>query len=198
MKTAYLFDIGNVILKFDFSLAAARIAPHTDYSVEEILPMFEPFIAVMETGQMSIEEFGIAGKEKLGYRGTPEELVAGLQDIFTDNPPMDALIEELAATGADLVLFSNTSALHRTFFCPKYPILEKFTGAIYSYEVGAMKPHELIYRAAVEQYGLVPENTIYVDDLPANIEAGIEHGFRGFQYDYNDHQALVDFIAEHA
>ena len=37
MPDAYLFDIGNVIITFDFLKAAKKLAPHTPVTAEELL-----------------------------------------------------------------------------------------------------------------------------------------------------------------
>jgi HAD superfamily hydrolase (TIGR01509 family) len=192
--TAYLFDIGNVILGFDFTRAAARIAAHCEVAEHEILPRVQPFTNVFETGVLSVGDFIAQASEKTGYSGSPDHFQRSFEDIFTVNTPIVSLIERLAATDTPLYLLSNTNAIHVPYFTGRYPVFGHFEGAIYSHEVGAMKPDEPMYHAAVDRYGLTPETTVYIDDLPANIETGQRLGFHSFQYDLNDHDALERWL----
>ena len=75
-----------------------------------------------------------------------------------------------------------------------YRIFDAFAGGIYSHEAKSMKPDQPMYQQAIERFGLVPEETLYIDDLPANIETGNSLGFKSHQYDLNDHQAFLDAL----
>ncbi|MEM7386767.1 MAG: HAD-IA family hydrolase, partial [Verrucomicrobiota bacterium] len=66
-----------------------------------------------------------------------------------------------------------------------------FQGGVYSQRARSMKPDGKIYLQAIEELKLEPASTAYVDDLKANVEAGIEHGFMAVHYDPDDHQSLV-------
>ncbi len=52
-----------------------------------------------------------------------------------------------------------------------------------------------MYEQAIERFGLVPGETLYIDDLPANIETGKAMGFQTHQYDLNNHAAFLAVIA---
>jgi putative hydrolase of the HAD superfamily len=66
---------------------------------------------------------------------------------------------------------------------------------VLSYQVGAIKPEEAIYRHAIEHHGLRPEETRYIDDLPANIATGERLGFRCWQYELQDHASFEAWLA---
>ena len=65
-----------------------------------------------------------------------------------------------------------------------------------SYQTGYVKPEPEIYHYAIREHGLVPEETLYIDDLPQNIATGRELGFRTWQYDMKDHAAFETWLAE--
>jgi FMN phosphatase YigB (HAD superfamily) len=44
---------------------------------------------------------------------------------------------------------------------------------------------------AIRQFGVEPENTIYLDDLTANVEAARGAGLRAFRYDPEAHEDLL-------
>ena len=66
-----------------------------------------------------------------------------------------------------------------------------FDGAVFSCEVGIMKPDEGIYRQLFNQYQLDPKECIFVDDSKKNVDAAIALGMHGVQK-VSTSQALRD------
>ena len=52
--TAFLFDIGNVIIRFDFRLAIGRVADRCTLAPEHILPNLQPLTDQLEMGQLGV------------------------------------------------------------------------------------------------------------------------------------------------
>ncbi len=193
---SYLFDIGNVILFFDFQLAVRRVAANCEIPAEDILPTLEPLTKAFERGEMDIPTFTSAAAERIGYSEPPQQLIPALEDIFTVNEPIVCLIESLKADGHPLYLLSNTNAIHVPYFTNRYSVFEDFSGAIYSHEVGAMKPSRAIYQAAIDQFSLDPSTTIYLDDIEENIVAGQALGLQGIRYQGDSHEAFLSDLAK--
>ena len=59
-----------------------------------------------------------------------------------------------------------------------------------------MKPEPGMYEQAIERFNLNPEQTLYIDDLPENIESGIGHGLRSHQYDLTNHAAFEQWLEQ--
>ena len=188
---SYLFDIGNVILLFDFQLAVQRVAANCSIAAEEILPTLAPLTEAFERGEMDTLSFTSAAAERIGFSESPQQLIPALEDIFTINQPIVSLIETLKSEGHPLYLLSNTNAIHVPYFTNRYPVFENFSGAIYSHEVGAMKPSPAIYQAAIDQFELAPAATIYIDDIEENIVAGRSLGLQGLRYQGDSHEAFI-------
>ena len=62
------------------------------------------------------------------------------------------------------------------------------TGAIFSYQVKCIKPEAEIYKLLLDRYHLVPQECVFIDDRPENIEAAEKLGITGIQFQ-NQHQA---------
>ncbi len=191
----HVFDIGNVLLKFDFSLAVARVAPACALPESEILPAVQPMHGDLETGRLSTEDFLGEAMRRTGYAGDPGEFRRAFQDIFELNQPMVDLVESLHDANHPVYLLSNTSDLHVSFFTREYAVFDRFRDAVYSHVAGCMKPDAEIFRIAAEQFVLDPAETIYIDDLPANVTAAESAGYRALVYDHRDHG---DFLSRHA
>ncbi len=189
----FLFDIGKVILDFDFDLGVERIqADCSKVSAPGILPAIADLTSELESGRMSTTAYVEEVSERLGYSGPAEDFIRAFEDIFTPNAAMVDLIERLKQNGHQLYLLSNTNGIHVPFFTREYPVFEHFSGAVYSHQAGAMKPEPAIYQTAIEKFNLNPEGTIYIDDLEANVIGGREAGLLGIHYRPEQHQALLD------
>ncbi len=187
----YVFDIGNVILKFDFGRAAARVADRCRLPEAEIVPALQPMHEDLETGRLSADDFIAEAVRRTGFTGYPAEFRRAFQEIFEVNEPIAALVEALHGAGQPLYLLSNTSDLHVSFFTREYDrVFDRFRDAVYSHEAGCMKPDPAIFRIAAERFGLDPAETVYLDDLPANVAAAVDAGYRGLIYDHRDHDGF--------
>lgn len=191
MISAFLFDIGNVLLKFDFKLALQRLAQDCEsVAAERILEMIEPVKAAYEGGRISRSEFQAKTREIIRYTGSDEDFVSAWEDIFTENDPMVALVHQLRGK-YPLYLLSNTSDIHRDFIFRRYPVFGHFDRGIYSYEVRASKPDREIYEIAVRELGIKPQETFFIDDLLPNVNAARSVGFQAHHYHYDRHGDLV-------
>ncbi len=195
MQHDFLFDIGNVILKFDFNLGAQRIQDHcSKVSADEILPAIADLTDDLESGKMDTASYVTEVSQRLGYSGSEDDFIRAFEDIFTLNLDMVALIDHLKQNGHRLYLLSNTNGIHVPFFTSEYSVFEHFSGAVYSHETGVMKPEAGIYETAIQQFDLDPQRTIYIDDLEANVIAGRKLGLLGVHYEPGKHHRLLETL----
>lgn len=188
---AFLFDIGNVIVRFDFSKALRAVAALSGVTDEAaVLARIDDVKLQYEDGQMSRADFLERAFELLRYRGTEAQFIAAWQNIFTLNEPMAALVTRLAE-GAPLFLLSNTNDMHVEALLRDFPIFARFSGGTYSHEVRASKPDRRIYEIACERHALVPAETLFVDDLAANVAAAGALGFQTHHYHPDRHAELL-------
>ena len=93
-----------------------------------------------------------------------------------------AVLAELRDRGLPLYALSNWSDETWHFATERYEFLEWFDAIVISGEAGVAKPDPRIYRLLVDRTGLDPARTVFIDDVPANVEAGRSLGFRGLVY----------------
>jgi len=190
-----LFDIGNVILKFDFGIALRRIAGHCElHDSTEVLAAIERVKSGYEEGQIDRAAFLRGAFDALRYRGTESDFVSAWEEIFEPNAPMLSLIEQLHGR-LPLFLLSNTSDIHREYIFRRYAIFSRFTAGVYSYEAGASKPGRQIYEIAIRELSLDPAATFFIDDLLPNIETARSLGFHAHHYHVDRHDLLLDELA---
>ncbi|MEM0969835.1 MAG: HAD family phosphatase [Verrucomicrobiota bacterium] len=182
-KPTYLFDIGNVLLYFDYRRFTAAVAEHCSIPEEKMWEKASHLSRTLESEGLSTDDFLERIFEALGYTGEREFFIRSWQDIFTANAETFALVRALSKRGHGLYLLSNTNQLHVDYFLNQYDIFEHFDGHVFSHEVGCAKPDPKIYEMTAETLGLVPEETLYLDDLEANVNAGDAFGFRSVRYE---------------
>lgn len=191
----FLFDIGRVLLDFNFEPSLATLLPPDCADPHERLSRLLERKDEFEAGAVAADAYINWALGVLGSGATPEEFRRAWQRIFTPNEPMWEVVPRLAAAGHRLILFSNTNAIHCPWVFEAFPEFRHFHDAVLSFEVGTIKPHPPIYQHAIDAHGLVPSETLYIDDLPENIATGREFGFHCHPYDMRDHGAFEQWLA---
>jgi putative hydrolase of the HAD superfamily len=184
-----LSDVGKVLIDFDFSIAARRLAERCDHPAEVVLTLFDDIKGPYEDGRMDDVTFVREAMAATGFRGTAAEFEAIWCEIFAQNEPMHATLAALAGK-LPMHLLSNTSGLHKDYFLRTFPIFQHFQGGIYSYSAGCSKPGEEIFQHTIAELDLDPARTFYIDDLAANIATAARLGFRTFHYSFAKHPQL--------
>jgi len=188
---AFLFDIGNVLVRFDFSRALCAVAAHSDRTEDAgAVQRFDAVKLEYEDGRMPRADFLRQTFDLLGYRGTEAQFTAAWQGIFTENEPMTTLVRQLHGK-FPLFLLSNTNDMHVEGLFRDFPVFAHFTGATYSHEARASKPHPPIYEIACRSHGLDPAGTFFIDDLAPNIATARTLGFQAHHYHHEKHGDLL-------
>lgn len=186
--TTLVFDFGNVLGFFSHRKAAEQLAVHSPLSVDDILYHYldSDVEDDFESGRMSLAEFRALVRERCRVRCSDAELDLAIADMFTPNDEVCALVSELKPRYR-LVLLSNTNELHAVQFRRQFAdTLAHFDALVLSHEVRMRKPCADIYTHCQKIAGATPRQCLFIDDLPANIEAARACGWQGIVY----HQGL--------
>ena len=196
MIRAFLFDIGNVLVRFDFSKAFREITALSEVQPDEArLAELERIKVRYEDGQLLRAAFFREVFEILKFRGTEEQFIAAWQGIFTPNAPMVSVVRDLHAR-YPLFLLSNTNCMHVEGLFRDFDYFALFRGATYSHVAGASKPMPRIFEIACRDHQLVPNTTLFIDDLAPNIVTAKELGFVTHHYDADRHDQFLDTLAK--
>jgi glucose-1-phosphatase len=177
---AIVFDLGKVLLDFDYAIAARRIAARSRTPPDQLRVFIDhsPLLFRYETGLMSTDEFFAEVRRITGFAGARDEFSEFFADIFTGIPLMIDLHAVLRASGFRTFIFSNTNDLAVSHIRRRFPFFASFDGYIFSYEHGAMKPDAKLYEAVERQTGCRGPELLYIDDRPENVAAGAARGWR--------------------
>lgn len=180
-----IFDLGKVIVPFDFGRGYAAMALLCPHPAEELPRRLEAtdLVQRFETGRVAPEEFVRQLSEILDLNITYEKFCEVWSSIFLP----ETLIPESMAAGLRehyrLLLLSNTNAIHFAMIRDNYPIIRHFDAWILSYQVGATKPSPKIYREAIARAGCRPEEIFFTDDIPSYVEAARREGIDAVQFE---------------
>jgi 2-haloacid dehalogenase len=175
-----VFDLGKVLVDFDYSIAAGRIAPLCA-SPADPAKFFSDHAALLtsyETGSLTTQAFFDQIKKASGFSGTQAEFNQFFADIFTPIEPMIELLAELRQKNLATYVFSNTNDLAVGHIRAKFPFFSEFYGYILSYEHGVMKPGARLYEIVERATNRKGSEILYVDDRPENVQAGAARGWQ--------------------
>jgi FMN phosphatase YigB (HAD superfamily) len=190
-----LSDVGKVLIDFDFSIAARRLAEKSPHPAESVLHCLDDIKLPYEDGRMDDEAFVTAAIERTQFRGTRDEFAQIWCEIFTPNEPLHALLRTLRGK-LPMYLLSNTSGLHKDYFLRQFPVFECFTDGVYSYSARCSKPGEEIFHLTCRTLDLDPARTFYIDDLEPNIATARRLGFQCFHYAFERQAELESALAD--
>ncbi len=184
MLKALIFDLGKVIVPFDFNRGYAAMAPVCGYAAADIRGRIGEtnLVERFESGLIEPRDFVRQLSEHLDFRSD----YAGFCDIWSSIFLPETLVAESFIEALKkryrLVLLSNTNAIHFEMVRKNYPLLRHFDAFVLSYLVGAMKPSPKIYERAVREAGCNPEECFFTDDIPAYVEGARRFGIDAVRF----------------
>jgi len=182
-----LFDWGGVIT--ELHLDATRKAFHDlGLSIfDEAVPhnsldnLFVPF----EVGNVSSEEFR-NNIRKYSPNPLTDSMIDGAWNAMLGVLPEERwkLLEALGDSYR-IFLLSNTNAIHLNYYFNylqgiygTYGYVHLFEKAYFSHEIHLRKPNADIFEYVIQDSGIKPVETLFIDDFPENIETARKLGFQ--------------------
>ena len=176
-----LFDMGNVLLRFDRQVFLNRL----DVSEADKQLLLQEVFLSREWVEMDRGTLREETAEPIMCSRLPAHLHDAVHQLTScwDQPilpmeGMEGLARELKEAGYGIYLLSNASVRQHAYW-PRVPGSALFDGKLISADEGVMKPQPEIYRLCLERFGLKAEECFFIDDVPANIAGAKECGISG-------------------
>ncbi|MFQ3670071.1 MAG: HAD family phosphatase [Verrucomicrobiia bacterium] len=175
-----IFDLGKVLIDFDYRVALHRVAQRSELTREEVDELAyrdHSRVVRYERGELTTEAFFSEQKEAFRFQGTTKELQEIWCDIFA---PIEEHIRmaRCLAEYYPLGLMSNISEAHIEYLEGRHDFFSVFRERIYSCRAGCVKPDREIYDQALERLGANRFETLFIDDLEANVMAASTMGWQ--------------------
>lgn len=184
MYKAIIFDLGKVLIYFDFKRGYQALEGLCPYAAVEIPKRIATTDLVdrFETGLVEPEQFFEELSRILGLNLQYDRFCQIWSSIFGQPLVPENMLQGLAARYR-LVLLSNTNAIHFAMVRQAYPLLRHFHELVLSYQVKAMKPDPRIFQEAVARAGCRPQECFYTDDIAAYVEGARKLGIDAVQFE---------------
>ena len=179
-----IFDLGNVIVPFDFKLGYARLASLGGIPSSEIPKRIRStdLVTRFECGEIGSREFVEELSRLLELKTTYEEFCEIWSSIFLPPTLVSASMLEGLRRRYRLLLLSNTNAIHFAMVEANYPLLRYFDYYVLSYRVGALKPSPKIYEEALAHAECRPEECFFTDDIEQYVDGARRAGIDAVQF----------------
>ncbi|HZQ07020.1 MAG TPA: HAD family phosphatase [Anaerolineae bacterium] len=175
---AIFFDLGMVLVRFDWEITITRLALRNggdNQSIRDFLA--NPRHDAFERGELSSEEFFKFGRELTRFEGTLEEFRAAWCEIFEEIPSSMRVVRELALE-FPLYLISNTNPWHAAYLEQRFNWMNLFQQRFYSCDIGFRKPDPRIYEWALTRAGVSAARALFIDDREDNLTGAREVGMQ--------------------
>jgi HAD superfamily hydrolase (TIGR01509 family) len=181
---AIIFDIGRVLVRLDIAGAMRGLGASVSLSPEETWAAIEhdPRWRDWQEGRMSPRDWQLHICRRLGVELTFEQFSEVWSRVLDPNPLIDSSLLEYLSKHYRLAVLSNTDPLHVAELEKRFDFFRYFPRRIYSCTVGATKPSPLIFREALRACKVTADSALYIDDIPAYVEAAHQLGMSGIVF----------------
>lgn len=204
--TNVVFDFGGVIAPADLSVVIDRFKALGFANIETYLNLVrqEGFFGDFETGLIGEEEFRARVSKEVGRGVSMDECRNAYMGFFSSIPERNlSLMRRLRAEGYRLSLLSNTNpfiiewSMSKAFDGHGHSLDEYLDSFYLSYEMKEMKPDERIFRMMLKAENVSPEQVLFIDDGPKNVEAARKIGLNVIQATNGEDwtPAVLSFLA---
>jgi len=184
-----VFDLGGVIIDLDHEQAVRRFKEIGVDDAEQLIDTYEQkgiFLEV-EDGTIGVEEFCQKLREHTGKNLPFEDIVRAWMGFIADVPQykLDYILK--LRDKYKVYLLSNTNPIIQLewaqtgrFTAAGRPLNDYFDKLYTSYEIGVTKPDRRIFDYMIKDSGMIPSETLFVDDGKRNIIVGENLGFKTY------------------
>jgi putative hydrolase of the HAD superfamily len=137
----------------------------------------------LDRGSLSPENAIRRGALRTGLPASDIERLLHSVPVFLT--PIDEtidLIRRLSLTANKLFILSNMHLASIAHLEEKHDIWRLFDGIVISSRIGTVKPEARIYEHLLETYRLEPTETVFIDDMPENLDAAAALGIRTIRF----------------
>lgn len=182
-----IFDLGGVFLNINFELTNTAFA---HLGVDQFAEMFNQhhsndLFERLEKGEISAPAFYEAFRKESGTNISDDAIRDAWNALLLDFPPERIEWLEQIKKRYNIYLFSNTNQIHYDAFMADFgktfagkDFNSYFIKAYYSQTLGLRKPSVASYLAIIQEQGLIPAETLFIDDTIKNIKGAKEAGLQ--------------------
>lgn len=178
MITTVIFDIGRVLARFEWEefLESFGFPEKTNEVIGRTMFLSKKWEEV-DLGNLTDEEvlenFITDAPE---YRDEITQVFHQYPTAITLFPYAMDWVRSMKDKGLKVYYLSNYGESTKKRTISQLPFLDEMDGGLMSYQVHKIKPNPAFYQELFDLYGIKPDESVFIDDNAANIQAGTELG----------------------
>jgi FAD synthase/beta-phosphoglucomutase-like phosphatase (HAD superfamily) len=182
-----IFDFGGVLVDLD---PQACLDAFAGLGIPQVSQMLTPYghkgpFGDVENGNITIDQFRDKIREQFNVSLTDDQIDDAWAAFLLHIPINKIKMVSELASQYRVFLLSNTNPVHirklKEFEENGFAIDRCFEKLYLSYELGMSKPGKEIFLHILKDADIKPEETLLVDDGPANCKSAQELGFKTYQ-----------------
>ena len=163
-----LFDLGNVLVDVDYSIAAKRISHFCEATPSDIIArlLSTDVTRLFEEGSITPEDFFSRLQEMFNLRLSYQAFVPIWNEVFflsSKNRFVYSLANNLRSNYT-IAILSNINILHYEYLKKHFPVFSIFHNVFTSCLMGLVKPEPEIYKKTLIALRVSPGEVFYTDD----------------------------------
>lgn len=179
-----VFDIGNVLLNFDPELAYLDLIPD---QMERDAFLRDVCSRDWITAQDRVHAWAPGEVELIARYPDREALIRSFRERWHDMVPNAiadsvGILEQLPGNDLDVTALTNFNGETFDEASQRFDFFKLFRGITVSGRIGLLKPEVEIFQHHVTAFDVVPEATLLIDDVAANVEAARNAGWHAVQF----------------
>ena len=200
-----LFDFGGVICDLNMQLTYDRFKEmgmhhfNTAYSVSEQEDIFRTY----ERGELSSGEFRDILKKLFDQPVTDTQIDEAWNAMLLDIPlPRVRLLEKLRPQYRTFIL-SNSNEIHYHHYLQNFRLQTGYNNfeelvekTYFSFKIHLQKPGKEIFDFVIRDSGILPEETLFIDDSTPNTETAKKMGFQVWRLKAEKGEDITEHFSE--
>ena len=184
MISTVIFDVGNVLIDFDWEGFIHRMFPGR----EELIAELDAAVwgggrwDRLDAGDDPEEVFTSIIAHDPKHERELRKVFANVGDTLRKRPATPLWLKDVKSRGCRVLYLSNYSHYVMGLNPGVLDFLPLMDGGIFSCNVKLIKPDRRIYEALAEKYGLTPSECVFIDDIERNVNAARDFGYRAIQF----------------
>ncbi len=178
---ALLFDLGGVVIDFDFAGAFRVWASRASCDPNLIAERFsidDPY-KQHERGEIPASIYFATLRESLSIDLSDEDFIAGWNDVYLGIVPGMTSVLSVVQRHLPLFAFTNSNPTHKSVWEHLYASeLQLFEAIFVSSDLGSRKPDPDAFELVASRMGFAPGEVMFFDDGPENVEGARMAGMR--------------------
>lgn len=179
-----IFDLGNVLLEFD----PDDYLKNLGYDGIKKDKLKKAIFKTKEWLQLDRGTISRADAVSIWQQKNPDlkediqKIMKDWEQMLTVKDESVEVLKKLAAQNYNLYILSNFHTEAFAYVRKKYKFFDYFNGRVISADVNLIKPEPEIYQHLLTKFNLKADETLFIDDSRANVEAAEAEGIKSIHF----------------